>query len=73
MFLFLINNILKSTLCIFFGILFNNHRQSHNNNNKNLNRLTYYDAFNYMLLGKNNIIISSDIFDVEVKMVINDK
>lgn len=45
------NNVLKKyIMCIFVGMLFNNHYQSHNNDNKKLNfihPITYNGTFNY--------------------------
>lgn len=60
---------LKSTF--FFCILFNDLCQSHNNDNKKLNKLghlaIYNDTFSFWycyFLRKNNVTIFSDIFDI---------
>ena len=36
---------LKNTLCIFFGIIFNDRYQSYSNNNKKLNMLIYFSIY----------------------------
>lgn len=60
---------------LFLDILFNNHCQIHNINNKKHNKLIHFIIYNntFSYLGKNNITIFNNIFNIEVKTVMNNK
>lgn len=58
-------------MCFFLDILFNNHCQIHNINNKKHNKLIHFIIYNsaFSYLGKNNITIFSNIFNIKVKTI----